>query len=188
MLSSESSRSLPPEQAAAVAELQRQWFGRPLKQLFGDVMDVCSLTQAQLAQRLGISAPMVSQLMSGRREKPGNPLVQERVVELSRALDEFESGTMGAGALIRLVSDMEPNESPQTRVMPQVRSSISAPDARAIAQVVRNMFAAVASSDDLLHAAGQLEKHHPDIALVVRVMGTGRTTEAEDLLHRLGIA
>jgi transcriptional regulator with XRE-family HTH domain len=41
-------------------------------------------SQAQLAEVLGISAPMLSQVMSGRRAKIGNPRVLAKLVMLER--------------------------------------------------------------------------------------------------------
>lgn len=45
-------------------------------------MAVYRLTQARLASVIGLSAPMVSQLISGQRVKISNPAVYARVVRL----------------------------------------------------------------------------------------------------------
>ena len=64
-------------------ELQRELYGAPLGEVGADVMKALGLTQGQrLAQALGLSAPMLSQLMSGQRVKIGNPAVVHRLQSL----------------------------------------------------------------------------------------------------------
>lgn len=61
------------EATARARELQRNWYGEPLGALFRRLIDDLGLNQARLAGVLGLSAPMLSQLMSGQRAKIGNP-------------------------------------------------------------------------------------------------------------------
>jgi putative DNA-binding protein len=66
---------------------QRQLYGEPLANIAGRIRSELDLTQAGLAQVLGLSAPMISQLLSGQRAKIGNPAVLGRLqalVELCR--------------------------------------------------------------------------------------------------------
>ncbi|MBE9374309.1 helix-turn-helix transcriptional regulator [Saccharopolyspora sp. HNM0983] len=64
--------------------LQRQWYGEPLGDRVRRLVVAFRISQAQLAEVLGISAPMLSQVMSGRRAKIGNPSVLARLVILER--------------------------------------------------------------------------------------------------------
>ncbi|MCI2420333.1 helix-turn-helix domain-containing protein [Saccharopolyspora sp. K220] len=64
--------------------LQRQWYGEPLGDRVRRLVVAFRISQAQLAEVLGISAPMLSQVMSGRRAKIGNPSVLARLVMLER--------------------------------------------------------------------------------------------------------
>ncbi len=64
--------------------LQRQWYGEPLGDRVRRLVVAFRTSQAQLAEVLGISAPMLSQVMSGRRAKIGNPSVLARLVMLER--------------------------------------------------------------------------------------------------------
>ncbi|KEI44393.1 helix-turn-helix domain-containing protein [Saccharopolyspora rectivirgula] len=64
--------------------LQRQWYGEPLGDRVRRLVVAFRISQAQLADVLGISAPMLSQVMSGRRAKIGNPAVLARLVMLER--------------------------------------------------------------------------------------------------------
>ena len=70
------------EATARARELQRNWYGEPLGALFRKLIDDLGLNQARLAGVLGLSAPMLSQLMSGQRAKIGNPAVVQRVQAL----------------------------------------------------------------------------------------------------------
>ena len=51
------------------------------------MVGVYGITQRRLAQVLGLSAPMLSQLISGRRIKIGNPAVYERLVMLEDSME-----------------------------------------------------------------------------------------------------
>lgn len=63
-------------------EQQRALYGAPLGELVGQVRDRLGLTQTQVAEVLGLSAPMLSQLVSGHRVKIGNPAVVHRLQAL----------------------------------------------------------------------------------------------------------
>ena len=63
---------------------QREWYGEPLGDRVRRLVVAFDVSQAQLAEVLGLSAPMLSQLMSGRRAKIGNPAVLARMVLLER--------------------------------------------------------------------------------------------------------
>lgn len=60
-------------------------YGSPLSQRFGMLREYYGIPQRRLAQVLGISAPMLSQLSTGARIKFGNPSVFERML----LLEEF---------------------------------------------------------------------------------------------------
>ena len=66
---------------AAITQ-QRALYGASLAQLTGDVMASFGLSQAALARILGLSAPMLSQLISGHRVKIGNPAAVHRLQAL----------------------------------------------------------------------------------------------------------
>ncbi|GAB3559914.1 XRE family transcriptional regulator [Spelaeicoccus albus] len=73
-----------------VTRAQEALYGEPLSERFGRVKAGLSLTQARLAEILGLSAPMLSQLTGARRVKIGNPAVYERLVMLEELLDGAE--------------------------------------------------------------------------------------------------
>ncbi|MHA3703769.1 DNA-binding protein [Jatrophihabitans sp. YIM 134969] len=71
----------PPQPNDAVAE-QIRLYGEPLAQVFGRVLTAFGIPQSRLAEVIGLSAPMLSQLASGRRVKISNPAVYGRLLRL----------------------------------------------------------------------------------------------------------
>ncbi len=63
-------------------EHQRRLYGEPLADICGRLQERFRMTQAGLAGVLGLSAPMLSQLLSGHRAKIGNPAVLGRLQAL----------------------------------------------------------------------------------------------------------
>ncbi len=64
---------------AGPLEQQRTLYGAPLAELASQATSALGLTQGRLAEVLGLSAPMLSQLLSGQRVKIGNPAVVHRL-------------------------------------------------------------------------------------------------------------
>lgn len=71
-------------------EQQRAIYGTTLAERFGAVMDDYGLSQRSLAKVLGLSAPMLSQLIGARRIKIGNPAVYGRLVMLEARATEAD--------------------------------------------------------------------------------------------------
>lgn len=69
-------------------EQQRAIYGTSLAERFGAVMKDYGLSQRSLAAVLGISAPMLSQLIGARRIKIGNPAVYGRLLMLEARVGE----------------------------------------------------------------------------------------------------
>ena len=65
-----------------VLAVQTEMYGEPLGQRFGRLLAAYGVSQARLAAVLGLSPPMLSQLMSGQRAKISNPAVFGRLVRL----------------------------------------------------------------------------------------------------------
>lgn len=61
---------------------QTQLYGAPVAELVGTVRTSTGLTQTALAKVLGLSAPMLSQLVSGHRIKISNPAAVARLEAL----------------------------------------------------------------------------------------------------------
>jgi hypothetical protein len=61
---------------------QTRLYGEPLAEIFRRVMAGFGIPQSRLAEVIGLSAPMLSQLASGRRTKISNPAVYGRLLQL----------------------------------------------------------------------------------------------------------
>lgn len=77
-----------------VISAQTDMYGEPLGQRFGRLLAAYRISQARLAAVLGLSPPMLSQLMSGQRAKISNPAVFGRMVRL----EELAAGVTGEQA------------------------------------------------------------------------------------------
>ncbi len=81
---------------------QRAIYGTSLAERFGAIMSAYGLSQRSLARVLGLSAPMLSQLINAQRIKIGNPAVYERLV----MLEERE----GEGDPVQVLAEVEASE------------------------------------------------------------------------------
>ncbi|MHA6793329.1 helix-turn-helix domain-containing protein [Pseudonocardia bannensis] len=75
-------RDRPAAQTAANRERQRELYGAPLGDRVHRLTGLLGITQARLAGTLGISPAMLSQLVSARRVKIGDPAVLARLMLL----------------------------------------------------------------------------------------------------------
>ena len=71
-------------------ERQRELYGLTLAERCSQLMATYALSQRSLATVLGLSAPMLSQLISGRRIKIGNPAVYGRMQLLEARAQEAD--------------------------------------------------------------------------------------------------
>lgn len=71
-------------------EQQRALYGNTLAERFGEVMEKYGLSQRALAKVLGVSAPMLSQLIGAKRIKIGNPAVYGRLIMLEARAREAD--------------------------------------------------------------------------------------------------
>jgi len=147
-------------------------YGEPL----GVIVDRCrvrlGLTQARVAALLGISAPMLSQVMSGQRIKIGNPAAVERLRAMVEVTDAVASGRLTvAEAILRIESAGAAGEL-------LTGTTTRRASARESAEQIQGLFRRVAAASDYLAVAAQIEHSHPDIAQLLRIYGAGRADEA----------
>lgn len=123
-------------------------YGEPLSTRFGRLLAGYGLSQSRLAAVIGLSPPMLSQLMSGQREKISNPAVLGRVVRLEELLSPALASAEPAAvaALLDEVAGSRP-----TLSTVQVRPSGSTP-----AQRAAHALAEAADAETLRSAASRL--------------------------------
>ena len=180
---------------------QTELYGEPLGVLMRRIGGTLGLTQARLAEAIGLSAPMLSQLMSAQRVKIGNPAVVSRLhsldllvkrvdeegLEKSQIAIELAGIRSSTGAFTRSApaghpqagqtpaahppADAGPPSSMPTANNPQ-------PAARTVVREIQDLFRSVASADEIQRAADLIVAQSPGLAELLRVYGTGRTDDA----------
>jgi hypothetical protein len=80
------------EHSAHNLQQQVELYGEPLGEVVRRITGALGLTQGGLAQVLGLSAPMLSQLVSAQRVKIGNPAVVARLRAVSELADLAVAG------------------------------------------------------------------------------------------------
>ncbi|WP_405584195.1 helix-turn-helix domain-containing protein [Streptomyces sp. NBC_01190] len=162
-------------------ELQRGWYGEPLGDLFRRLIGDLGLNQVRLAGVLGLSAPMLSQLMSGQRAKIGNPAVVQRLQALQELAAEVAGGqTEALEAAARMA---EIRESAGTSVLSTTHSTAVAgagapAPPRQVVRGIQTVLRSMASADEIEGAADALAPGYPHLAEFLRVYGAGRTGDA----------
>ena len=90
-------------------ELQRRFYGEPLGDRLRRLLGALDVSQTVLAVALGVSPPMLSQLMSGRRVKIGSPAVLGRLLLLEQRVAAGDAGS-GPEAVARLLTEVREAE------------------------------------------------------------------------------
>lgn len=181
-------------------DLQMRWYGEPLGDRFRRLLDGLNLSQAQLAGALGLSAPMLSQLMSGQRAKISNPAVLSRLLQLEamaaepgwtaqpeterqRRLEEVRA----AQSTTLTVDQGQSHAQNQLQGHGQSHGQAPSQTAEPADQVaaVQTLLRELASAADLEGAAKLLDAQYPEIAEALRVLGTGRTQDARAFYTRI---
>jgi hypothetical protein len=170
---------------------QREWYGEPLGDRGRRLVVAFNVSQAQLAEVIGLSAPMLSQLMSGRRAKIGNPAVLARMVMLERRVltPAVASGDPTAiRAALEEVRDSRPTVSRPTVSGSTVSGSTVSwsPGGDSTGgetygdEVLGPALRAVAAPAELAGAAELLQDRFPVLAaLLRRAAGHGQERDAE---------
>lgn len=149
---------------------QQELYGAAIGDVLDRVTGALGLSQAAVARTIGVSAPMLSQLASGRRTTIGNPLAVQRLGALVELCEDVAAGLAHSQVAVRLDEIRQQDSTTLTGT-----ASRSEPTT---AQLLRT----VASGRELVHAADLLAVDHPALAELIRVHGTG---SAEDVRAHL---
>ena len=93
--------------------LQAEWYGEPLGDRIRPLLDRLGMSQSGLAGVLGLSAPMLSQLMSGRRAKISNPAVLHRLMAVEELVADPGFDGMASAEIKRRLDEIKA-EAPAT--------------------------------------------------------------------------
>lgn len=158
---------------------QERLYGAALADLLAQVSEGLQLSQSRVAEVLGISAPMLSQLKSAQRVKIGNPAAVQRLQSLVELADGVTAGRVSAeDARVDLerTGRLSGVLSRPTSGAPPAAAAGRVPDAAV--EHVQGLLRAVASAQELLAAADRLRPEFPAVAEVLAVYGAGRTDQA----------
>ncbi|MGW3243302.1 helix-turn-helix domain-containing protein [Streptomyces sp. NPDC001070] len=162
-----------PDATARVQDMQRTWYGEPLGVLFRRLMESLGLNQARLAGVLGLSAPMLSQLMSGQRAKIGNPAVVQRLQALQELAGEVAGGVVTAADAGARMEEIRRSEGSSVLGTTQSASGAPLPPARRVVHEIRSLLHELAPPAEIAEAADSLARRHPRLAEFLRVYGAG---------------
>lgn len=166
-------------------KLQLEWYGEPLGERFRRLLGRLDLSQAQLAGVLGLSAPMLSQLMSGQRAKISNPAVLSRLLQLETTVNEPGWESLSPAERARRLEEIRGAQR-STLTVDQGRETPAGPATSADPVVaIQALLRDIASASDLQGAAELLEDRYPDLAEALRVLGAGRTQDARTYYTRI---
>ncbi|WP_350274171.1 DNA-binding protein [Kribbella sp. HUAS MG21] len=195
------------EQTAHNLQQQVELYGEPLGDVVRRITGALGLTQGGLAQVIGLSAPMLSQLVSAQRVKIGNPAVVARLRSVSELADlavaggiepehipqELDGIRAATGAYTRpttaQVRRTAPGPTPtpfasptglavETSSWPAQPDAATPPSARAVVRELQDLFRAVASADEIQRAAAAAAAESPAVAELLLAYGAGRTADA----------
>jgi hypothetical protein len=164
-------------------ERQRALYGVPLAERVHHLTRALGISQARLAATLGISPAMLSQLISARRVKIGDPAVLSRMMLLDErcAGGRVDAGPAGVDGLLAEVNAAglqwrEPRSAPDPDLVNGAGAPAPGP-ARAAGGVVArarprtnaaDALRAVATPARLVAAAAALASSFPELAEVLR--------------------
>ena len=144
----------PTVHQQSVNAQQLQMYGENWADRFGRLLRGYRISQSRLAGVIGLSAPMLSQLISGQRVKISNPAVYGRVVRLEEQLADQAVQSGDPRELARVLDDVAAS-SPSLTTM-TVRQTTQPGSAERIAAADDSLAAqlsALASRDQLRVAA-----------------------------------
>ncbi|NNG38669.1 DNA-binding protein [Flexivirga sp. ID2601S] len=162
---------------AAGRAAQTELYGAPLAQVIEQIGGTLGLTQGRIAQVLGLSAPMLSHLVSGRRVKIGNPMAHARLTRLRALAGDLAAGKLTGQEAAAVIPEIEASQDSWTTT--HTVTTALAPDRESGARQVQELFRQVADAADWLAVADLAAPGHPEIAELLRTYGASRTATAE---------
>jgi len=171
------------EDLVANRQSQAQLYGAPLATVIEGIGQHLGMTQGRIAQVLGLSAPMLSHLVSGRRVKIGNPMAHARLTQLRSLAEDVAAGHVSADQAAAVVPQIAASQDSWT-TSHALAASAPADEATVVRQV-QELFRTVADAADWLAAADAVAAEHPGIAELLRVYGASRTATAQEHWHRV---
>ncbi|ADB34157.1 hypothetical protein Kfla_5141 [Kribbella flavida DSM 17836] len=164
------------DQTAHNLQQQTELYGEPLGDLIRRIGGALGLTQARLAEAIGLSAPMLSQLMSAQRVKIGNPAVVSRLQALDELAARAGAEQLSPEELAAALDQIRGATGAFTRSAP--RATVTRASSRSVVREIQDLFRAVASAEEVQRAADLIGPESPRLAELLLAYGAGRTDDA----------
>ncbi|MDL4772194.1 MULTISPECIES: helix-turn-helix domain-containing protein [Thermomonosporaceae] len=201
--------TVPEDTIVRNRALQTEWYGEPLGDRVRRLLDRLGLSQSGLAGVLGLSPPMLSQLMSAQRAKISNPVVLNRLLaaeelacgpefdalpaaEVKERLRTIRAEVAATTSGVRMATSDQASNARPVAVGAAAGASgggrpAAGPAGESTARQVQALLREVASATEIEAAAGLIDTDFPELAEILRIYGNGRTSEAEaHFLRTLG--
>ena len=149
-------------------------YGEPWADRLGRLLRAYGVSQAKLASVIGLSAPMLSQLISGQRVKISNPAVFGRIVALEELLTTPAMTSGDPDRRAQLLADVAASH-PSLTTRSTTSTAIAAPPTDVAPPAADDRRTAM---DVLARSAGPAE-----LRLVADAAGTANARELERLLR-----
>ncbi|MCP3803695.1 helix-turn-helix domain-containing protein [Allokutzneria sp. A3M-2-11 16] len=156
--------------------LQEEWYGEQLGAKVRRLLPPLGLSQSAFAEVLGLSAPMLSQLMSGQRAKISNPAVLSRLLAVQALVTDPGFDRLPQGELRERIAEIRADAPPTSATLRLSTGTQPLDPVPAIQALLR----ALASAAEIEAAAARLESEAPGLAEFLRVYGNGRTDHARE--------
>jgi transcriptional regulator with XRE-family HTH domain len=150
------------ERNALNQQRQRVLYGAPLGERVRRLTAVLQISQARLAKALGMSPAMLSQLVSGRRVKIGDPTVLARLLELDQRVGGL-ARPVPDDAVEALLDEVASARWPWAAALAD-----GDPAQRRTARAAADALRRVADPGRLAAAADALTPTFPELAVVLR--------------------
>lgn len=157
---------------------QTELYGEPLHDVLGRCAYALHLTQAKMSEYLGISAPMLSQLINGHRIKIGNPAAAQRLQRMIQIARHVESGDM---SLDEAYAQLQRNAASHDVLAAAGNSRRT----RHLGIDIQEICRATAAASEFIEAANLLRSTHPEIAQFLIIYGAERADRAVEHTDRL---
>lgn len=155
---------------------QQQLYGEPIAAIVGRVGQRLGMNQAQTARAIGLSAPMLSHLVTARRVKIGNPHALARLRALNDLALDVERGEVPVTEVDQRVERVVASDW-SDRTTQQLRTDRAA-DPRDCVARVQALFRSVAGAEEWLRVVTALRAEHPAIAELLHAYGLARSDDA----------
>ncbi|OYO25283.1 DNA-binding protein [Enemella dayhoffiae] len=152
---------------------QIELYGEPLQDVLGRCSRSLHLTQARMSELLGISAPMLSQLINGHRIKIGNPAAAQRLQWMIRIAQQVDQGVTALPAALE-----ELHRNAKASDVLNAPPSGTARRTRHLATEIQEVCRQTAAATDFVGAAELVRERYPEIAEFLLIYGAERADRA----------